>query len=144
MIFLKKILISTLSTVFFSVSLAFIEYTPVAGQFPNVGYSSFGGLFVIYCVYSFPLFLIGGSLYSYFVDIYFDNIHFPSKLQKYIFGLFIYIVGGLLIVGILLIVILLIYGNTSGVLTFKFFIIGIIASLLFYHTSLVLDKLRFV
>src|SRR5699024_7060451 len=117
---------------------------PVSCQLPNVGYISFGGLFVIYCVYSFPLFLIGGSLYSYFVDIYFDNIHFPSKLQKYIFGLFIYIVGGLLIVGILLIVILLIYGNTSGVLTFKFFIIGIIASLLFYHTSLVLDKLRFV
>lgn len=54
---LEKIIISVLSTLVFSLYLAFWEYTPVAEQQVGVGYNSFKGLFVIYLIYSLPIFL---------------------------------------------------------------------------------------
>ncbi|UOQ84678.1 hypothetical protein [Gracilibacillus salinarum] len=46
--FLEKSIVALLSSVIFSLFLAFIEYTPIAEQEPGVGYFSFHSLLVIY------------------------------------------------------------------------------------------------
>lgn len=79
MIFLEKIIVSVLSALILSLSLAFLQYTPVAEQQAGVGYFSFGGLFIIYLIYSLPVYLIGGGLYSFFVDVSLDRIQLDRK-----------------------------------------------------------------
>lgn len=138
--FLKKILIAVLSTLIFSLALAFLVYIPPSEQQAGVGYSSFIGLFIIYLIYSSPIYLIGGTLYSYFVDVCFDKIHFNNELLKYIIYFFIYIAGGLLVVGLLLIIIFLVDGHLADLLIFRVFLVGSLASLLFFHVSLVFNK----
>ena len=137
---LRKILIAVLFTLIFSLSLAFWAYIPPSEQQAGVGYFSFIGHFIIYLIYSSPIYLIGGTLFSYFVDVCFDKIHFHNELLKYIIYFFIYIAGGVLVVGLLLIIIFLVDGNLADLLIPRFFLIGSLASLLFFHTSLVLNK----
>lgn len=72
-------------------SLAFI----VAEQQAGVGYFSFKGIFIIYAIYSLPVYLIGGGLYSAFIDIYLKKIQFYYGFLKYI-EFVLYIAGGLL------------------------------------------------
>lgn len=138
--FLKKILIAVLSTLIFSLGFAFLVYVPSSEQHAGVGYSSFIGLFIIYLIYSAPIYLIGGTLYSYFVDVCFDKIHFNNKLLKYIIYFFIYIAGGVLVVGLLLIIIFLVDGHLADLLISRVFLVGSLASLLFFHVSLVFNK----
>ncbi len=141
----EKIIISVLSTLIFSLSLAFLEYIPVTEQQTGVAYFSFKVLVIIYVIFSLPVYLIGGGLYSYFVDVYFDKVQFRNKFLKYLIEFLVYAAGGLLIVGVLLAIILLVDGSIAGILISKFFIVGALASLLFYHISLVSKKaLKFV
>ncbi|MGE7921356.1 hypothetical protein ACQKM9_20810 [Viridibacillus sp. NPDC093762] len=136
---LEKIITSVLSTLIFSLSLAFLEYTPVAEQQAGIGYNSLEGLFILYYFYSFPIYLLGG-LYSYFVDVYFDNIQFRNEFLKYLIGFLVYVAGGLLVVGVLSAIILLTDGGTGGLLTFGSLMFGAMAALLFYHISLISKK----
>lgn len=106
-------------------------YTPVAEQQPGVGYSS-----IIYLIYSLPVYLIGGGLYSAFVDVYIESIQFRNKFIKYIVGFFVYGVGGLLIMGLLF----LFDSNPSLLDIFKVLIFGALAALLFFHISIILKK----
>ncbi|WP_010530191.1 hypothetical protein [Lentibacillus jeotgali] len=84
--FLEKIIVSVLSTLILSLSLAFWEYTPMTEQQAGIAYFSFKGLFIIYFMYSLPVYLIGGGLYSCFVDVYFGKIQFRNKFLKYVYG----------------------------------------------------------
>lgn len=138
--FLGKVITVILSTLLFSLCLAFFEYIPLEERQVNVGYFSFNELFMIYVYYSFFIYLIGG-VYSYFVDLYFEKNQFYNKLLKYMVSFLAYVAGGILIVGLLLIIILLIDGNSPPLLISKFFILGVSASLLFFHVSLVLNKI---
>ncbi|PIC56718.1 hypothetical protein CSV80_13675 [Sporosarcina sp. P12(2017)] len=137
---LRKLIIAILSAIIFSLTLAFYEYTPSAKQQANVGYFPYDALFVLYFIYSIPIYLIGGIPYSHYVDIYFDKITFQNEVQKYIMHFLIYIAGGLLIVGILLLISLLIDGDVSGLLLSNIFTLGIFSSLVFFHISLLLNK----
>ncbi|MEK5530374.1 hypothetical protein MKX79_13460 [Viridibacillus sp. FSL R5-0468] len=137
---LEKIITSVLSTLIFSLSLAFLEYTPVAEQQAGIGYNSLEGLFILYFFYSFPIYLLGGGFYSYLVDVYFDVIQFCNEFLKYIIGYLVYIAGGLLVVGVLSVIILLTDGGTGGLLTFGALMFGALAALLFYHISLISKK----
>src|SRR5699024_11903527 len=107
--------------------------------YPNVGYSSLHGLFIVYCIYTFPIYLIGGIPYSYLADFYFDKIRFHNNFSNYINGVLVYLAGGLLIVGIYLVGELLIKGNIAGIIMFNFSVISFSAFLLFYYLSLVFD-----
>lgn len=112
----------------------------MAEQQAGVGYGSYKGLFIIYFIYSFPIYLIGGGFYSYFVDVYFDMIQFRNEFLKYIIGFLVYVAGGLLVVGVLFAIILLIDGGIGGLLISKTLMAGSLASLLFYHISLISKK----
>ena len=140
--FSEKLIISILSKLIFSFFLAFIAYIPESEQYPNVGYSSLHGLFIVYCIYTFPIYLIGGIPYSYLADFYFDKIRFHNNFSNYINGILVYLAGGLLIVGIYLVGELLITGNIAGIIMFNFIGISVFASLLFYHMSLVWKKIN--
>lgn len=135
MIFLEKIIVSVLSALILSLTLAFLAYIPVAEQQEGVGYFSFGGLFFIYLIYSLPVYLIGGSIYSFLVDISLKQIQLRNKLLKYFTEFIVYAAGGLLIIGILL-MITLPDGNNDGLYIGRVLIFGTVASLLFFHISL--------
>jgi hypothetical protein len=132
---LKKVKVSVISAIILSLSLALWEYTPEAEQYTGVGCFSFSALFFIYLIYSLPVYLIGGSLYSIIVDILLARIQFSNKLLKYVTELIIYAAGGLLIMGILLMIILS-DGNNGGLIIDRVFIFGVVAALLFFHISL--------
>ncbi|PIC67236.1 hypothetical protein CSV71_05580 [Sporosarcina sp. P21c] len=138
--FPRKLLIAILSAIVFSLSLAFNEYTPLAKQQADVGYFPYDALFVLYFLYSIPIYIVAGIPYSHYVDIYFDKFTFRNEVQKYSMYFLIYIVGGLVIVGILLLTSLLIDGDISGLLLSNIFILGVFASLLFFHISLLFNK----
>ncbi|GGN55786.1 hypothetical protein [Oceanobacillus indicireducens] len=99
---LEKAMTAILSTLVFSLYLAVTGYTPVEEQQAGIGYNSFEGLFIIFFMYSLPLFLICGGLYSFFADIFLGKIHFHNAFLQYITGILVYLVGGLFIVGFFL------------------------------------------
>lgn len=137
----RKIIVSILSAIILSFSLALLEYTPEAERYSGVGYFSFGGLFLIYLIYSLPVYLIGGSLYSIVVDVFLGRIQIRNKLLKYVTELIIYAAGGLLVMGIILMLILR-DGNNGGLYIDSVFIFGAVASLLFFHISLLWKKME--
>src|SRR5699024_6441866 len=105
---LEKTITAILSAFIFSLCLAFLSHTPVEEQQAGVGYISFMSLFIIYFMYSLLVFLICGGLYSFFADIYLDNIHFRTVFLKYITGILTYLLGGFLIVGLFFVIMVLI------------------------------------
>lgn len=133
--FIEKIIVSVVSTLIFSILLAAVEEISVN----SLGYFSVELIFV-YCIYSFPIYLIGGGVYSYFVDIYFYKIPIRNWLFKYIIGFLLYVVGGLLVIGIILMMLLIVEGKLDDILITKTFVIGTLASLLFFHVSLILKQ----
>ncbi len=58
---LEKAITAVLSTIVFSLYLAFMRYTPVEEQQAGVGYTSLEGLLIIYTMFSLPIFLICSS-----------------------------------------------------------------------------------
>ena len=72
--------------------------------------------------------------------MYFEKIKFRNDVQKYIMYFLLYIAGGLFIVGILLFISLLIDGDVSGLLISNVFVLGVCASLVFFHISLLFNK----
>ncbi|MHA6250446.1 hypothetical protein [Oceanobacillus sp. CAU 1775] len=142
MSFLKKLGVAILSTFVFSIALAILEYVPEHHQEPNVGYSSFSGLVILYFIYALPIYLIAGVLYSYLVDLTIGRVLFHSKFMKYVSYFSAYVVGGLFSIIILLGLTYLIDGHLDHVLFINLFILGIGASLIFYHVSLLLNKIK--
>jgi|SRR5699024_4672120 len=142
---LEKIVTGLLSASLFSLILAYLGHIPIEKQDVNVGYSSFGGLFGVYFMYSLPVFLLYGGLYSVFTDIYLNNIYFRNPLLKYIAGLLAYLVGGLLIVGVFYLILLIINENINKLFILDLFKVSALPSLLFYHISLLYKgALKFV
>ncbi|WP_218212180.1 hypothetical protein, partial [Pseudomonas sp. 2822-15] len=59
-----KVITGILSAIILSLILSYMMYTPLAEQQEGIGYWAFSGLFIIYLLYSLPVFLIGGVLVS--------------------------------------------------------------------------------
>ncbi len=133
---LEKVITALLSALLFSLIFAYLGHTPVEEQEVDVGYFSFGALFGVYFMYSLPVFLLCGGLYSFFADLYLDNIPFRNSFLKYIVGLLAYLVGGLLIVGLFTLILLISNGNFNGQSILNYFILSALPALLFYHISL--------
>lgn len=133
---LEKVVTALLSTLLFSLIFACFEHTPIEEQEVNIGYFSFGELFGVYLMYSLPVFLLCGGLYSFFADIFLKNIRCRNSLLKYIAGLLVYLVGGLLIVGVFYLILLIIYEDFSELFILDLLKVSALPSLLFYHISL--------
>ncbi|KAB7709071.1 hypothetical protein F9802_02820 [Bacillus aerolatus] len=74
-----------------------MNYTPVAEQQEAVGYWSYSGLFSVYTMYSLPMFLIGGIIFSMLADFIIGKIKFSTKVYKYIGAIVVYGIGGVLV-----------------------------------------------
>lgn len=137
-ILLEKTITAVLSTLVFSLYLAYLGYTPVEEQQANIAYISFEGNFMISLTYSLPVYLICGGLYSFFADIYLNKVHLRYAFLKYIIGCLVYLIGGLLIVGLFSAILLLTFhGSINKLFISEFFRVSALTSLLFYHISLI-------
>lgn len=137
---LEKATTAFLSALLYSLFIAYFGYTPAEEQEANVESFTFGSLFEVSFMYSLPVFLICGGLYSFYVDIYLNNIYFRNTILKYITGLSVYLVGGILIVGVFYAIILLINGSFNELFGLGLFKVSTLPSLLFYHISLLSKK----
>lgn len=133
LIFLEKLVVSVISTLIFSLGLAAVNEIVRGGE---LLYFNFG-MIVVYCIYSFPIFLIGGGGYSYFVDVYFDNNKFLSGHFKYFIEFLLYIAGGVLVIGVILIIIFIMEKGLGAIVITDILAIGILASSLYFHVTLV-------
>lgn len=135
----EKIGVAILSAIAFSGMLALWFIWESRGE----SSWNFLSLFFIYFIYSSPVFLIGGALYSALVDTYILTERIHNRFLKYITEFFTYVAGGIVVIGIWLIIatrdwddfwVNLININTLGV--------GIVAALVFFHISLVWKKIK--
>lgn len=129
-------MIGTILLVILVMGYFFIINSKVEEQLAGIGYNSFGGLFNIYVFVSLPVYLICGSIYSFLVEAYFEQIQIRNLFLKYMIGFIVYVAGGLLIMGVFLAIMLIIDGRVYEL--FGLFFLGGLAALLFYHISLLL------
>lgn len=141
-ILLEKVIISTLSALLLSYIWAYFNYTPVENREAGILYESFRGLFMIYLFSFFPVYLVGGTILSFFIDI---KIELDSLLFNYVVKLLAYALGGLVIIGLILMVTSFISAKSISLglgELYTIFILGILPSLLLYHVSLFVQLLK--
>lgn len=125
---LKKIMTALISTFVYTISLAYLEYIP------------FDSLFLISIWIVLPIFLIGGGLYAFLIDMYVNRIRFSSGWLIYITKMVLYSLGGTIISIILLMPFPLVDGGEFHLLDWwKFIVFTSVPALLFYHISLLLN-----
>ncbi|MEK3765526.1 MULTISPECIES: hypothetical protein [unclassified Solibacillus] len=131
----KRILVGVIATFIFCVALAIIAYTPVSNREPNTAYISLTGLFIIYAIYSGPVFIIAGVIWSFVIDKISVKHENYSRSKKYLSKFICYILAGIVSTLIFLFIIttgdISYNSDTLGILA-----VGIIASLLYYHLQL--------
>jgi len=132
----ERILIGVIATVLFCVSLAIFAYTPVSNREPNSSYTSLPQLFTIYAIFSGPVFIIAGVIWSFVIDkISVKHQHYSSG-KRYLRKFIGYILAGIVSTLIFLFIISngdIVYNSE----TFSFLSVGIIASLFYYHLLII-------
>lgn len=132
----KRILVGVIATFIFCVALAIFAYTPVSNREPNTAYISLTGLFIIYAIYSGPVFIIAGVIWSFVIDKISVKHENYTRGKKYLSKSICYILAG--IVSTLIFLFIITTGDISyNSDTFVILAVGIIASLLFYHLQLI-------
>lgn len=128
----KRFLVMALAIILFAVGFSWISYTPSSQREPNTYYSGFFETFFLVIIYAGPLYLFAGTPLSILIDKLIRKFDRKSKWEKYLFGLGMYsLAGG--VVGILFVMI----GGTIGWNQLMFCsIVGLIASNLYFHLSL--------
>lgn len=135
---------SLLSALLISLYFAQLGYTPVENREIGVLYNSFEGLFGIHLTFFLPVYLVYGTVLSYFIDYKSAKLEIHNLFLTYVVKLIGYALGGILSVGVLLILILI--STSTAVLNIDnpFSILaslasGIVPSLLLYHVSLLVN-----
>ncbi|WP_330949074.1 hypothetical protein [Virgibacillus sp. MG-45] len=122
---LEKIIISIVSSVLFSLILGLITFFSMDSGDQTSLLSSF----FVYLIFSLPVFIIGGALFSYFVEAYLDG-----KNINYIIKLILYGVGGIILGGAYLI---LIANNLNDAKWSSIIIVSFGAAMIYYHLLLI-------
>jgi hypothetical protein len=135
-----KIITAILATIILCLLLSIIGYTPINKQEPNTSYMTFNGLFVLYLIFTAPILITVGIIFSTIVD---------RMVKGNLKTILTYIIGG----GILgLLYYLFIVLNQASPIIFNqgillFVSLGAFSSLLFYRIQLslkpVFEKLNF-
>ena len=135
----KRILIGIMATVLFCVLLAIFAYTPVSNREPNSSYTSLPQLFTIYAIFSGPVFIIAGVIWSLVIDKISVRYQHYSRGKRYSRKFIWYILAGIVSTLIFLFIISgsIVYNSE----TFGFIAIGIFASLLYYHLQIIRELL---
>ena len=127
---MKKIVIALVATICLSLIMSFLGYTPANKQASNTAYLSFGGNFVLYMLFSAPVFFVVGILFSVIADY---KIH----------GVFKTVISYLIAGGVvaLLLNLFLISGKTNSIVSFTFIATGMFGALIFYGIQVLINKL---
>lgn len=115
----RRIIVALLSTVIFSVILAYIMYTPISDRQPDTWYDPFGAPIPFLLLITGAAYLLGGVLVSSLIDRYVD---------KEIIKLPFYLIAGF-IVGVMTIMISF---GTIALEILWFGIYGAVGSLIFF------------
>lgn len=116
-----------------------MNYIPVAEQQGDaIGYWSYSGLFVLYTLYSLPVFLLGGILFSMLADFLIHKIKYNVKVYKYFCAIVLYGAGGVLVNVFFYIVL---FDEGAKIESFYILILGVFASLLFLHVRILIKKI---
>lgn len=125
----RRIIVALLSTVIFSLIIAYIWYTPLSEREPNTWYDPFGSIMTILIMFSAPAYLLGGVPISFYIDKY---------VEKEIIKLPIYLLSGFA-VGIITIVIA---AMAVALEVLWFGIYGSFASLIFFVLMLLTSRIK--
>ncbi len=138
---LSKLITAFISAIIISLILSYMSYTPIPQQQEGIGYWSFFGWFQVYLIYSLPVFLFGGVIYSMFADFIFNKLSIRNPFINYLFTVVCYATGGLVIMGVLV----LPGGSTAALEPLPYLLLGLISALLFLHVNIgtgkVLEKI---
>jgi len=133
-----RILTLIISSLIFSIIIAFTQVKPVDQQESNTHYFTFFELIVPYFVVVSLVYLIWGIPVSFIIDFVWRQIvsraGVAGHFREYLIKLFLYIIGGLL-GGSLLAV----YGELY---IWGTMLAGMFASIIFYHVLIPFDKSR--
>src|SRR5690625_1383371 len=124
----KRIVIALLSAVIFSFIMSYISYTPMAGREANAWYESFNSFVQVYLIFSVPAYLLGGVSVSFYVVKY---------VEKEMIRLPLYLLGGVFL-GVAVIVISFM---TMSFEVWKYGLVGLCASFLYYVLLLVANRI---
>jgi hypothetical protein len=132
---LKKVLTAIISTLLFGTLMGFINYmTSTSG--------SFWVTMFFFAIYAAPVYLIGGIPISYLIDKLMKRLNFSSQLASHYTKYGLYILVGIL-VAVIYKAILSIAEDEVQFLSqdlITYIVGGILASLIFYYVSLILNK----
>ena len=134
--FIKLVVTAFLSTTFFSTTYGIINLTPKSEQEPNIYYFGFTDTFVFTFIYTFPVYIVVGIIFSYLIDMVANKMR---TRKMYVSKLAMYSLAGLIPA-------LAFYFLFTGIkldyrLLFSFFALGIFASNTFYHVLLLINRL---
>lgn len=139
----EKVVVSILSALLISFFLAYSGYTPVESREAGILYESFQGLFMIYLFTFFPVYLVYGTILSFFIDINFKKMKSKNLLLNYLIKLISYAFGGIFIIGLFLIFEKFTSpGNVGYRELYLIYTLGILPSLLLYHVSLLVKLFK--
>lgn len=128
--FCKKIGVALISSIIFSFILPFVSYI----QAPESN-EPFLGIVIIGLFYTLPAYLIFGIPSSFLINKIVQKLSVISKSKRYLLNLFLYGIFGFL-TGFIPVML-----SGEMILDFKFFsLMGVIAALIFYHISLILEN----
>jgi hypothetical protein len=138
---LQKLGVALISSIFFCFILTAWQYIPMSERQPNTYYFSFSELMIIYLLYATPVYLLGGIPSSIIIDKINQRKIFSSVIKVYFFNISLYALAGI-ITGFLFLIIISkgqIFSEAFHI--GPFLVISAIASLLFFHVSIVIKKL---
>ncbi|HWJ80256.1 MAG TPA: hypothetical protein VNR61_19495 [Niallia sp.] len=129
---MKRLIASILSLFLFSTLFSLLSYTPSSQREANVYYFGFLETFIFVIIYAGPVYLIAGIPLSLFIDQIIEKFNSKSKWKKYLIGLSLYSLIGIL-VGVIFLILL---SQNSAIyfqviLTYSLY--GFFASTIYYH-----------
>ncbi|WP_156312255.1 hypothetical protein [Lysinibacillus contaminans] len=136
---MKRFLTALISVILFATILSWISYTPSSQREHNVYYFGFLETFMFVFFYAGPVYLLVGLPLSFFIDKLIGKTKSNSKLTRYSIGLGLYSFVGTL-VGFIFVILLTQNVYWSEIISFSIY--GFIASIFYYHLSLLLSKIN--
>lgn len=127
---IKKLITAFIASALFALIMAAWSYVPVDERAENVYYESFFGMFVIFMIYSLPVYLLGGIPASYAID------KIASK-KSYWLHFILYAIAGALVGYIYLFVM----NAHNQIIVGLFISASVAASLIYFHVSFIIAKL---
>lgn len=127
---MKKIVTALAATICLSLIMSLLGHTPTNKQVPNTSYLSFAGNFILYILYSAPVFLVVGILFSVIAD---------RKIQGRCKTVISYLFAGGIVA--LLCNLIFIIGKTNSIVSLHFIITGMFGALIFYAIQGLINKL---